>query len=227
MNNSCGIYKITNKINNKCYIGQSIHIEQRWKEHIQGKGNKPLHQDIQQYGIENFSFEIIELCSSKLLDSKEKYWINYYNTDKIGYNQKDIGFNIYAVETTRKNIYCYDLEGNFIQKYNSLAEAERLSGIDNSNISRAAKTHGRTKQYQWSYIFYPKLSPYKRYMGNVGKNSTKAVIQYDLNMNKIQQYNSITEASQKTGINVSSISGVCHFKRKTAGGYIWRFLTNA
>lgn len=227
MNNSCGIYKILNKINNKCYIGQSIHIEQRWKEHLRGKGNKPLLQDIQQYGIENFSFEIIELCEQKELDEREKYWINYYNSDETGYNVKDIGFNIYAIKATQKPIYCYDLNGNFIQRYISLAEAERLTGINNSNISRAAKTNGRTKQYQWSYIFKPKINPYKRYIGNIGKNSIKAVIQYDLEMNEIQQYNSITEASQKTGVNASSISGVCHFKRKTAGGYIWRFLKSA
>lgn len=51
----------------------------------------------------------------------------------------------------------------------------------------------------------------------------KKVIQYDKNMNKINEYKSISEAYRKSSIFVSSISAVCMKKRKTAGGYIWRF----
>ena len=73
-----GIYKITNNINNHCYIGQSIHIEKRWQEH-QTKYNwerefkKPLYLAFQKYGLENFSFEVIEECQPNQLDVKEKY----------------------------------------------------------------------------------------------------------------------------------------------------------
>ena len=227
MNDNCGIYKITNLINNKIYIGQSIHITQRWKEHIQGKGNKELYLDIQKYSVNSFTFEIIELCPKEQLNEKESYWIKYYDSVNQGYNLTDGGSNIIATLSTQKTIFCYDLNGNFLQKYNSLADAERATGIDNSNISRAAKTHGRTKNFQWSYIFYPQLKAYKRYVGNVGKNSIKAVIQYDLDMNIINIYHSITEASKITGINASSISNVCHHRRKTAGNYIWRLVNDA
>ena len=57
-----GIYKITNKINQKCYIGQSIHIEKRWKEHVNlaQTGETLLYKAFRKYGIENFIFEIIE-----------------------------------------------------------------------------------------------------------------------------------------------------------------------
>ena len=52
-----GIYKITNKITGKSYIGQSIDIVERWKQHIKNnkKANRPLHNDIKSYGKENFS----------------------------------------------------------------------------------------------------------------------------------------------------------------------------
>lgn len=90
---TCGIYKITNKINGKCYIGQSIHIEQRWKEHkilgnIGGNSNKrnALYEAIYKYGIDNFLFEIIEECSEEKLDEKEIEWIKYYNSYYDGYN---------------------------------------------------------------------------------------------------------------------------------------------
>lgn len=90
------IYKITNLINGKCYIGQTIKpAEQRWKEHkyrafenIKGEENKPLYLAMQKYGIENFSFEVIQdnITTFEQLDKAEIYWINYYNSFIKGYN---------------------------------------------------------------------------------------------------------------------------------------------
>lgn len=72
-----GIYKIENLINHKCYIGQSVKIEQRWKNHkITAKNlndknyDNPLYRAIRKYGIENFSFEIIEECSVNELNNR-------------------------------------------------------------------------------------------------------------------------------------------------------------
>lgn len=86
-----GIYKITNNINNHCYIGQSIHIEKRFLEHKNKynwarEKNKPLYLAFQKYGLENFTFEIIEECESNQLNQKEQYWIQYYNSFNNGYN---------------------------------------------------------------------------------------------------------------------------------------------
>lgn len=87
-----GIYKITNILNNKCYIGQSIDIKIRWIQHIyEGKRNNPkgkLYSAIFKEGIENFSFEVIEECflDEKILNEKERYWIEYYNAFNEGYN---------------------------------------------------------------------------------------------------------------------------------------------
>ena len=79
-----GIYKITNLLNGKSYIGQSNNLERRKKEHLSGKQYIDL--DIQQLGIENFDFEILEYCNKDQLDELEKYWIDYYNTYNDGYN---------------------------------------------------------------------------------------------------------------------------------------------
>lgn len=82
-----GIYKITNKINNKIYIGQSIHIETRIKEHLWKATNSkdvsfnaPIHLAIRKYGKENFEWEVIEECSIQDIDEKEKYYIQQYNS---------------------------------------------------------------------------------------------------------------------------------------------------
>lgn len=93
---SIGIYKITNLSNNKFYIGQSINIEKRWIKHKQISSQKnsncydyPLYRAIRKYGIENFKFEIVELCEESQLNEKEIYWIYTLNS-----TNNDIGYNI-------------------------------------------------------------------------------------------------------------------------------------
>ena len=85
-----GIYKITNQLNGKVYIGQSVNIEQRWKRHKQEvkNGNKTykLYNAIRKYGIENFSFEVLEECLRDELNEKEIYYIKKYNSYCNGYN---------------------------------------------------------------------------------------------------------------------------------------------
>ena len=61
-----GIYKITSKDTGKCYIGQSIDINTRWRQHICKAlyeiDNNKFHNALRKYGIDNFIFEVIELC---------------------------------------------------------------------------------------------------------------------------------------------------------------------
>ena len=88
-----GIYKITKKENGKSYIGQSNNIQRRFLEH-KYKKDIPIELAIQKYGIDAFTFEILEECSLDELDSKEIYWIEYYNTYKgFGYNCSSGGGN--------------------------------------------------------------------------------------------------------------------------------------
>lgn len=77
------IYKITNKINGKSYIGQTTDYQRRFREH-RNKGygeepNKPLYNAFDKYGINNFDFEVIEDLTENY-NEREKYWIQYYNT---------------------------------------------------------------------------------------------------------------------------------------------------
>lgn len=86
------IYKITNNINNKIYIGQTIRsLEKRWKEHIfKSKSgthmNLPLARAIRKYGAENFTISLVEEVADEELNDKEKYYINYYDSYHTGYN---------------------------------------------------------------------------------------------------------------------------------------------
>lgn len=88
-----GIYKITNKENGKIYIGQSNNIERRFREHkTKGSTSRiPLDVAIQKYGVESFSFEVVEECSIEELNTKESFWIKHYNSIEKGYNLSEGG----------------------------------------------------------------------------------------------------------------------------------------
>ena len=119
---SCGIYKITNTINNKAYIGQSLNIEERWKRHkyhCHIIDHYPLYQAFAKYGIDNFNFEIIKECLPEELNSLEMYYINYYDTFKNGYNQTEGGEG-----TLNLNV---KLESDDIEKIYDLLKNSELS----------------------------------------------------------------------------------------------------
>ena len=86
----CGIYKITNNINGKCYIGKSeCNVYNRLEEHKKKTHNEHLKKAFEKYGIDNFSFEVITLCSRELCGELEKYYIQKYNSNNpiFGYNK--------------------------------------------------------------------------------------------------------------------------------------------
>ena len=92
VNDKTGIYKITNIKTKECYIGQAVNIKDRWVEHVKcGLGidtpaaNK-LYKAMQDYGLWNFSFEILEECPRDQLNEKERYYINLYQSKDYGYN---------------------------------------------------------------------------------------------------------------------------------------------
>ena len=91
-NKVCGVYKITNTVNNKFYIGSSKDIENRWKQHIDAlvkkeHGNTHLQRSWNKYGSQNFKFEIIEECDPSVQFEREQYYLNALNPfDNNGYN---------------------------------------------------------------------------------------------------------------------------------------------
>lgn len=92
LNTVCGIYKITNQETNECYIGQAVDMAKRWKDHAKcGLGidtpvNNKLYKAMQEYGIWNFSWELLEKCTSANLNEKEAYYIELYQSKSYGYN---------------------------------------------------------------------------------------------------------------------------------------------
>lgn len=87
----CGIYKITDLVTGKSYIGQSVDIRERFRQHIKtslayGKANNKLYQAMQTSGQSNFTFEVLEEVPRTKLNEREIFWIDFYKTREMGLN---------------------------------------------------------------------------------------------------------------------------------------------
>ena len=89
-----GIYKITNTLNQKVYVGQSTNIAERWKQHIKrALGAEPLTKNklypaMAEDGVWNFTFEIVEVCEKAQLNEREQYWQKFFGAKEYGYSVK-------------------------------------------------------------------------------------------------------------------------------------------
>jgi len=113
------IYKWTNKINGKSYIGQTINEEGRKKDHIRGKFNSIIHRAIKKYGLENFNYEVLEQIEESKLSEREIYWIKYFDTYNNGYNLTEggegtRGFSHGFTEEQKKRKYLNHIKVKFL-----------------------------------------------------------------------------------------------------------------
>ena len=202
------IYKTTNLINGKYYVGKD---EKNNPEYL-GSGLL-LNKAIKKYGRENFKKEILETCvDRKELNEREIHWIKKLKAVSIGYNiaEGGSGGNTKSETTT---VYQYDKNGFFIKKWKSAAEAERNLQIDQSSILKACK--GKllsVKGFIWSYN--DKTTPF------VDTRAIK-VLQYDKHGCFIKEWCSIAEIKKEFKISDRHIQLTLDKPNKTAKGYIW------
>ena len=158
-NHTYGIYKIENLINHKVYIGQSIDIERRFRNHINYEVNPYLKRAFEKYGIKNFSFEIIK--ETKDLDYWEIFLIQIYRaTDKrYGYNS-DFGGNANKVcsEEHKRKISESNKGKKFTKEHKeklSFAKKGKTSSFKGKKMSEESRrklslSHKGQKPHKWS-----------------------------------------------------------------------------
>lgn len=141
------IYKVTNKVTGKSYIGQTRNtVEFRWRQHYKTKDNKYFHKAIQKYGKENFEVTTLEVCPVEQLNDREIYYINKYDTFKKGYNLTK-GGTTYTPTKRCTNGYIEvddkyeEIKGMYLAGY-STAKIATLYNVDRHCISNILKSLG-------------------------------------------------------------------------------------
>ena len=236
-----GIYIIKNLINEKIYVGSSVNIFKRWNEHKaalrnQKHKNRYLQRAWNKFKEENFIFFILEETGSEkseLIKVEQKY-LDLYNSYKrnVGYNLsttsigpngiKRVDLKKYNISNKSKIVYQYDLSGNFIKKWKSASNAAIELGFKKYGICNCC--NGKLKQSH-KYIWKYETIDNEKNINTIDINffNRKPIQQFDLNGVFIQSWESQRKAAKELNINPSKISSVCNLKRKTAGGYIWKY----
>lgn len=178
-----GIYKITNNINGKSYIGQSINIRKRFNAHKSAAFNPknrhynaPLYRAIRKYGIDNFVFEILEECDEAELNDREIFYISKYQTyGKNGYNQDNGGNQASHYTKLSDNLVSKIIERLKTSSDNSdkIGEDFGVSGRTIRAINSGESCYRDSEQYPIRLALYELLSEEPLYCKTCGKEIEK------------------------------------------------------
>ena len=208
------IYKITNDIYDKIYVGKTnLSLHERFLQHCRDSqkesiSNRPLYKAMNKYGVNHFQIELIEKCSSEEASLKEQYWIGYYQGYENGYNATKGGDG--------KCLYNHNQIANRLKNYPFPKEVALEFNCSVDTVYIVAKEFDIPVQNK----------------GIENVNKKKTVSQYSKNNEYLQSFESIQNAGEwllenniistlNSGVR-SHISEVMRGKRKTAYGYIWR-----
>lgn len=213
------IYKITNDVNNKLYIGKTELSDpyDRWKEHLQDYKRqrcekRPLYEAINKYGTEHFHFEVIEETDNT--EEREKYWIEEFRTyigfkDCNGYNATLGGDGKSYLNLDEKEVIKYHIE----EAIYVLGDTSEHFKVDSGTIRKILKKH--------NIIWLKNNDPNKlKYF-----LEKKGVAQVDCKSRLIvDRFVSSVEASSVLNVSKSSIAYACNSKSDHyAHGYLWYY----
>ena len=244
------IYKITNQKNGMVYIGSSIEVERRWRQHKEASINEkdhhynyPLMIAFREYGIANFTFEVIDtLPDHQAMIKAEHDWIIKENcVVPNGYNQThqtdspllDPAIAKKMSDTKRakygKRVCEIDKDKNILEIWDSLAEAGEKTGLDRFKISdvcngKRLTTGNRVFRFldEADNILIP-VEKVNQVQANRITKASKKVVKMTLEGEILQVYDSIALAAADTGCDSSAISKVCRGQRNKCGGFKWEF----
>ena len=204
------IYKITNRKNQKIYIGKTLLTpEARFKEHIKDhqkkeEENRPLYRAMKKYGVENFFIETVEECEEKDINEREKYWIEYYGSFKNGYNATIGGDGTRYAD--------YDLIYSLYQEEKTIDEIKKITSHSEKTIRTALNVFNITKEER---------------IERARKNLSKQVAMLNKDTEEILKvFMGTREAGRYLNKHHQHINEVCLGKRKSAYGYKWKYLEN-
>lgn len=220
------IYKATNKLNGKSYIGQTIDFEHRKHTHIHRRDgfcdpNSIFHKALDKYGEDAFEWEVLaEIPGKSFANAFEREMIRKYNTYKPnGYNLTkggDGGSMWNAIP-----VVCLTHDGEFVKRYDSASEAEEdgfyYGGVLKSCRDASTQTKGFIFMFEDEY----KKKGGRRKADRPVPNKAREIYQCDANGNLIKKFPMVSLAEKELGINHCHIVECAKGRYKSAGGYIF------
>ena len=223
------VYKITNMINQKSYIGSSTRVEKRWQQHKNDAFNSspknkkyqyPLYQAFRKYGIENFSFEILKdgFSSTDEMEKYEQEMIFQYQTlAPNGYNQtENTNSNATAYENTQKYIKkiskkcaLVNEDNEILSVYNSYHDAARAQGYDGDDWASNIKKICEGKMHSCNGLIFRLLNENGDIIVPAPQTRKKKTAIRGIsitNPSDIVYYDSISQASREEHICRNSIT---------------------
>lgn len=222
------IYKYTNKINGKSYIGQTNRPRQRVNEHrchsLSPNKKVAFYNAVKKYGWDNFTYEILEELEAEdsaglnnLLNIREIFWIEFYKT-----RNKNFGYNESAGGPSRgacgKSISVYDKSGNLIETLKDYHQVVDKYNVSPSTIFHALNTEDALFKGKYILCYFGEEFSY-----GGSKKSKHIYYQYDLQGNLIKTWDSVCDIERELGYCPSTIIKCCIHpdKYKTYKGYKW------
>ena len=241
------VYKITNKINNKCYIGSSIKVYDRWQQEKNNAFNPnsnsynyPLSQAFRKYGLENFQFEILkqDFSSVEEMQQYEYDMIHHYNSLINGYNQTDYTKNSLQdpilkqkiIESKSQKCALVDLDETILKIFPSYNEAAR-DCFNNNDLAGCIRKVCLGEYSSINGLLFRIIDENNLIISKpiLSYKNRKKIIGIDPSIKKQNIYfDSILQASQELKIDRASIQKCLKGDNRYSivGGYIFRQLDN-
>lgn len=220
----CCIYKITNLINGKIYIGKTVReARKRWAAHLNPKADTSMIivRALKKYGADKFSFEVIDIAENpEMLSSKETFYIKSLNSmSPNGYNQID-GVGNYSEawkSKTSDKVSCFiktPVTRNDGVHFSSISEAADESGTNSPNIvSQIKGARHNCNGFQFKYgtcVGWDIITDSKHFRVPVVRNDGV-------------RFCSIKEAAIASGVPAPNVAKVLRGERKTCGGFSFTY----
>ena len=243
-----GIYKIVSP-SRKVYIGQSTNIERRKRsyEKYTCENQTKLHRSLLKYGFSEHIFEVIEECKVEELNVRERHWQDFYDVLKKGLNLRLTGTEDksgYSSEESKKSIsrshklLNSTVEGKDARK-KAVASTDQKARVKNTDykIRTANMDYSLFQERKVSNTDYAafqekriantdfKVRSANTDYGAIAEKLHIPVTQRSKDGTYIKEWNSATQASTTIKVSRGDISNCCRGRQKTAGGFIWKYVT--
>ena len=218
------IYKVTNIINLKIYIGMTKKtLEERIKSHLDSINDGTYFQRaLLKYGEQSFIWDVIDSTATTINELKnlEKYYISMFKSHSTenGYNMTIGGDTSWELgrEKSIKTVSLFDINGNYIKTYQSLTEGAADKNIPLGRVSYSATRGHPTYNTRWQFGSSSIYSHSLRPRGRI-------IYQFDSSGVYIREYENSKVAMEETGICATVIRSCANGLVTSSGGYFWSY----